>query len=46
MDVSRINLELLIQLAELHGVRFSRPACQRLGELVGWNLYTDFFRHA
>lgn len=39
MDVSRIKLEPLMQLAELHGVHFSRPACERLGELVGWNVY-------
>ena len=39
IDVSRINLKELIQLAELHGVQFSKPACERLGELVGWNVY-------
>ena len=39
IDVSRIKLKQLTQLADLHGVQFSQSACERLGELVGWNVY-------
>lgn len=37
IDVSFITDKQLAQLAELHGLEPSAPACARLGELVGWN---------
>jgi len=39
LDVSRINLEQLTRLAELHAVYSSAGDRQALGELVGWNIY-------
>ncbi|HRI50828.1 MAG TPA: AAA-like domain-containing protein [Pseudomonadota bacterium] len=39
VDVSRINWEQLLRLAELHHVPSSKLECDRLGELVGWNVY-------
>ena len=39
VDVSRINWEQLLRLAELHNVPSSKLECDRLGELVGWNVY-------
>ena len=39
VDVSRIQWEQLARLAELHHVASSKLDCERLGELVGWNVY-------
>lgn len=39
VDVSRIKREQLSRLAELHNVQASKLECDRLGELVGWNVY-------
>ena len=39
IDVSRIKREQLSRLAELHNVQVSKLECDRLGELVGWNVY-------
>lgn len=39
LDVSRINLEQLSRLAELHAVYSSAAEREALGELVGWNIY-------
>lgn len=39
IDVSRIAIEQLTQLAQLHGVQCAQPACEQLGALVDWNIY-------
>jgi DNA-binding winged helix-turn-helix (wHTH) protein len=39
LDVSRISLEQLSRLAELHAVYSAAAERQALGELVGWNVY-------
>ena len=39
VDVSRIKREQLSRLAELHNVQSSKLDCDRLGELVGWNVH-------
>lgn len=39
LDVSRLQLEQIAGLAELHGVRASKQECEHLGELIGWNVY-------
>ncbi|MFO0580243.1 MAG: AAA-like domain-containing protein [Polyangia bacterium] len=38
IDVSCTSAREIAQLADLHAIEATAPACDRLGELVGWNL--------